>query len=175
MLEPFAKCLATSNDFRLKKEIRQQIFTYFIKQSDEGLDYEASGAENPKQQIRNFNDTGIKKRKHKKKVVQESESEEEEEEEEEEAEEEAEAEQEVQKDEEEDAEIGGSDDGDDAMEVEESNVDWGAKDPRAGGVDVVLPQLKPDYAELADMLFRIASDKAIRSKNRKSLYHLVKW
>lgn len=169
MLEPFAKCLATSNDFRLKKEIRQQVFTYLIKQSDEALDYEASGAENPNQQIRNFNDTGVKKRKHRKKKVEESESEEEE------VEEEAEAEQQVQQDEEEDAEIGGSDDGDDAMEVEESNVDWGAKDPRAGGVDVVLPQLKPDYAELADMLFRIASDKAIRSKNRKSLYHLVKW
>ena len=72
-------------------------------------------------------------------------------------------------------EILASDDEDDAMEVEEANANWGAKDPRAGGVDVVLVQLKPNYAELADMLFRIASDKAVRPKNRKSLYNLVKW
>ena len=166
MLEPFAKCLAHSNDFRLNKDIRQHVFTYLIKQSDEGLDYEASGAENPKKQIRNFNNTGRKRKSNKKVVEEESESEIEEEEETQEAEQEP-----VQPEE----EILASDDEDDAMEVEEANANWGAKDPRAGGVDVVLVQLKPNYAELADMLFRIASDKAVRPKNRKSLYNLVKW
>jgi len=69
MLEPFVKCLTHSNDSRLQKDIKQHVFTYLIKQSDEGLEYEASGAENPKKQIRNFNDSG-RKRKSKKKVDQ---------------------------------------------------------------------------------------------------------
>jgi hypothetical protein len=60
------------------------------------------------------------------------------------------------------------------MEMEESNLDWGAKDPRAGGVDAIIPQIKPDYNQIADMLFQMASEKSVRSKNRKAIYDIVK-
>ncbi|KAK4023702.1 hypothetical protein OUZ56_009101 [Daphnia magna] len=62
----------------------------------------------------------------------------------------------------------------DDMEMEESNFDWGAKDPRAGGVDAIIPQIKPDFNQIADMLFQMASEKSVRAKNRKSIYDIVK-
>jgi hypothetical protein len=64
--------------------------------------------------------------------------------------------------------------GDDDMEMEESNLDWGAKDPRAGGVDAIIPQIKPNYSQIADMLFEMASEKSVRAKNRKAIYDIVR-
>lgn len=78
----------------------------------------------------------------------------------------------------EDAEEPGDDGGESdngEMEEEGGNPDWGAKDPRAGGVDVVLPQLQPSYSDLANMFFQMASEKTVRSKNRKAMYRLVQW
>lgn len=183
MLEPFAKCLATSNDFRLRKEIFEHVFTYLIRQSDEALEYEAEGIE--KQAIVSMSQSynnWKKPRKGKSKTNDQANPDENEDEEsdpepaeiEDEANEieneEVDDENEVEGDEE---NVVG-DDGDDDMEIEESNFDWGAKDPRAGGVDAVIPQMKPNYSHLADFLFKIASDKSVRSKNRKALHDLVK-
>lgn len=176
MLKPFIKCLATSNDHRLRKDVYQFVFTYLIKQSDEALAYEELGLE--KQAIISMSDQNSRKRKSRKgrrrqeaaHTVQKGDDEEETYEKEM-----------VESDD--DGDAGDADDvddelaegdGDDDMEMEESNFDWGAKDPRAGGVDVVLPQLSPDYNKLADMLFEAASGKTIRGKNRKALYDLVK-
>lgn len=165
MLEPFAKCLATSNDYRLKKDVFEHVFTYLIKQSDEALEYEAKGIE--KAAIVSMSDVknNRKKGRHSKKVVEADVEEEEKENQDESVEEQVNEDASDQDD---------DDDGDDNMEMEESNYDWGAKDPRAGGVDSVIPQIRPNYSELADMLFQMASEKTVRSKNRKAMYDLVK-
>ncbi len=170
MMEPFAKCLATSNDYRLKKEVYQHVFTYLIKQSDEALEYEARGLE--KEAIVSMSDAKAKRkkaRKNRKNGTVEVEEEPEKENQDEGNEEKMEEDEEAEADEEE-----ADGDGEDEMEMEESNYDWGAKDPRAGGVDVVLPQITPDYNQLAEMLFQVASDKKVRAKNRKALYDLIK-
>lgn len=167
MFEPFAKCLATSNDYRLKKDVHQNVFTYLIKQSDEALEYEDLDLE--KQAVISMSDAKANRKKAKKskknRVAVEEESNEEKEEE---TNPPAETDDE---DEEEDAEEAV---GEDDMEMEESNFDWGAKDPRAGGVDSIIPQIKPDYNQIADLLFQMASDKSVRAKNRKSIYDIVK-
>lgn len=49
-----------------------------------------------------------------------------------------------------------------------------AKDPRAGNVSVVLPQLKPDFVKLADKLFGYGGKKDLSSKRRTLLYDLTK-
>ena len=162
MMEPFAKCLATSNDYRLKKEVYQHVFTYLIKQSNEALEYEELGLD--KEAIVSMSDAKANRKKARKNKKKEDTVQEEEEEE-------GNGEGDEGKSEDEEADVG---DGEDEMEMEESNFDWGAKDPRAGGVDVVLPQISPDYDQLADMLFQVASDKSVRAKNRKALYDLVK-
>lgn len=61
----------------------------------------------------------------------------------------------------------GEDDDDDEMLVEND-----AKDPRAGKVDVVLPQLQPDYEKLSNDLFTAGSGKTISKKNCDRLYRL---
>lgn len=165
MLEPFAKCLATSNDYRLKKDIYEHVFTYLIKQSDEALEYEEKGIE--KAAIVSMSDAknNRKRGRHSKRVVEADDEEEEKENQDESVEEQV------------NEEVSDQDDGvddDDDMEMAESNFDWGAKDPRAGGVDAVIPQIRPNYGELADMLFQMASEKSVRSKNRKAMYDLVK-
>lgn len=55
------------------------------------------------------------------------------------------------------------------MLVEES-----LKDPRAGNVSVTLPQLKPDFTKLSDLLFKIGSDQKVSSSKRTLLYDLTK-
>lgn len=181
MLEPFAKCLAVSQDFRLKKEIRQHIFTYLIKQSDAGLAYDEE------QEVKALKRKMLarrpeRRRKNKKSRREEVVDDEVEDDEAEEADEQEEQEEEAAEDEEIEAgdedgasDVEGEEHDEDIAEMEEPNLDWGAKDPRAGGVDVVLPQLKPDYNKLADMLFKQASGKEVRSKNRRGMYQLVQW
>lgn len=177
MLEPFAKCLATSNDFRLKKEVFEHVFTYLIRQSDEALEYEDQQIE--KKAIVAMSESYNKRkrgRRGKPKPRNHSESDEAEEtvnEEEQQTVEDNAVDVEAENEEGEDV-TGGNGDGEDEMELEESNFDWGAKDPRAGGVDVVIPQMKPNYRELADYLFKISSEKSVRSKNRKALHDLVR-
>ena len=171
MIEPFAKCLAKSNDYRLKKDIHQFVFTYLIKQSDEALEYEDQGLD--KQAIISMSDAKANRKKAKKAqrnkvVVQEKEDPVEEEKKV--NDENVEENNEGGETEDEEEEVVGDDD----MEMEESNLDWGAKDPRAGGVDAIIPQIKPDYNQIADMLFQMASAKSVRSKNRKAIYDIVK-
>lgn len=165
MLEPFAKCLATSNDQRLKKEITQHVFIYLIKQTDEALEYE-----NNEFEIEKFlPQEKVKSSKRRKAVANANQEAEEAESEKAEAEAEA-----VGED---DEEMGQDDEDDDLdmdADAEEGNFNWGAKDPRAGGVDVVLPQLNPDFAKVAEMLLEVASDQSVRNKNRQPIHRLVK-
>merc|ERR1712136_547234 len=165
LLEPFAKCLATSNDQRLKKEITQHVFIYLIKQTDEALEYE-----NNEFEIEKFlPQEKVKSSKRRKAVANANQEAEEAESEKAEAEAEA-----VGED---DEEMGQDDEDDDLdmdADAEEGNFNWGAKDPRAGGVDVVLPQLNPDFAKVAEMLLEIASDQSVRNKNRQPIHRLVK-
>ncbi|XP_043215038.1 ribosomal RNA processing protein 1 homolog A-like [Amphibalanus amphitrite] len=46
-------------------------------------------------------------------------------------------------------------------------------DPRAGGVDVTLPQLSVDYGRLADSLTAAGAEPSVRQKNRTALYRLA--
>ena len=61
MIEPFAKCLAKSNDYRLKKDIHQFVFSYLIKQSDEGIEYEEKGLD--KQAVISMSDAKANRKK----------------------------------------------------------------------------------------------------------------
>ena len=58
--------------------------------------------------------------------------------------------------------------------LDEELENMGPLDPRAGGVDVVLPQLKVDYSELAEKLVQAGGQKSVRPKNRKIAYSLAK-
>lgn len=65
-------------------------------------------------------------------------------------------------------------DGDDATgEDEVFKVDNGPLDPRAGAVDVVLPQLPLDYSVLAEKLLEAGGSKLIKKRNRNKLYALA--
>ena len=181
MLEPFAKCMAVSQDFRLKKEVRQHVFTYLIRQSDPGIAYEEAQEAKAKQ-IKRAKRLGTVKggKKSSAKRIRKT-TEDEDEEEADEPEELEEEEPAIEEEPVSDDEVDIEPDEDDAMlemddnDDDESHPDWGAKDPRAGGVDVVLPQLEPDWKDVADMLLKTAADKKVRSKNRKGVYHLVQW
>jgi len=60
------------------------------------------------------------------------------------------------------------------QQAEEDGEDDSAVDPRAGGVDVILPQIQVDYQGLAQQLFDLGSGSAVRKANRDLLYKLSK-
>ena len=72
------------------------------------------------------------------------------------------------------------DDDEDYEDIEEDDddvkgiLDDGAKDPRAGKVDVVLPQLQPDFEKLSGALFEAGSGKQVAKLNCERLYRLSK-
>lgn len=49
----------------------------------------------------------------------------------------------------------------------------GELDPRAGAVDVVLPQLQVDYGKLVEKLVEFGGQKEVKLKNRRILYGLA--
>jgi len=59
-------------------------------------------------------------------------------------------------------------------QCEDVIVDDNAEDPRAGLVNVEIPQLQVDYLKIADKLFELGSLKNIRSANRNILYTISK-
>merc|ERR1740129_91091 len=64
---------------------------------------------------------------------------------------------------------------DEEMEEEEELLAQNeVKDPRAGNVSVSLPQLKEDFNQLADHLYKVGSGKGVNSKRRTLLYDLNK-
>lgn len=65
-------------------------------------------------------------------------------------------------------------DGEEQEEEEEDSEDDSAVDPRAGGVDVTLPQIQVDYQGLAQQLFDLGSGSDVRKANRELLYQLSK-
>ena len=138
-----------------------------IKQTDEALEYENNQFEIEKF-LPNVNVKSSKKKSQaKSQEVEEAEKE---------VEDEEEAEQEAGNNDQEDDEEIGEDEEDENMDMDgdENSFNWGAKDPRAGGVDVVLPQLCPDFAKVAEMLLTAASEKSVRNKNRQPIHRLVK-
>ncbi len=48
------------------------------------------------------------------------------------------------------------------------------KDPRAGKIDVTLPQIQLDYARLSDDLLKVGSAKNVQNRRRDCLYKLSK-
>lgn len=62
------------------------------------------------------------------------------------------------------------------MEEEEGadDVTGDVKDPRAGGVDVTIPQLQIDCAALAEALFEAGGEKGVGHAQRAALYRLTK-
>ncbi len=77
-----------------------------------------------------------------------------------------------------DAVSGDDDDDDDYEDINDDDdemlVDEDAKDPRAGKVDVVLPQLQPNYEKLSGALFEAGSGKHVSRQNCDRLYRLSK-
>ncbi|XP_037086051.1 ribosomal RNA processing protein 1 homolog A-like isoform X2 [Pollicipes pollicipes] len=68
------------------------------------------------------------------------------------------------------------DDEEEASEESDSAPDasaGGPLDPRAGGVDVMLPQLDVDYARLADDLVAAGAEPTVRQASRTALYRLA--
>lgn len=66
----------------------------------------------------------------------------------------------------------GDDEGDEMVMHQERST--GPLDPRAGQVDVILPQLNVNYESLVEMLSTAANNPNAKSKNRKSIYALVR-
>ena len=50
----------------------------------------------------------------------------------------------------------------------------GVLDPRAGRVDVALPQLPLDFHQCSDWLFELGAQKSVTQKNRELIYDLAK-
>jgi len=46
-------------------------------------------------------------------------------------------------------------------------------DPRAGAIDVILPQLPIDYNELYEKLVQLGAQKEVKMRNRKLMYQLA--
>lgn len=65
----------------------------------------------------------------------------------------------------------GEEDNDSDLKSDESDEeDHDEKDPRAGGVSVVLPQIRPDFTQLAEDLFEAGSGKDVQIQKRARLY-----
>lgn len=69
--------------------------------------------------------------------------------------------------------IAEGDDNDDDVEMEERTLEDVVLDPRAGSVDVFIPQLKPDFEFIANALQDVGSLKNVSKVNRHLLYKLV--
>ena len=50
----------------------------------------------------------------------------------------------------------------------------GPQDPRAGRIDVVIPQLQVEYSKLSEDLFEMGSGEGVKKANRDILYRLSK-
>jgi hypothetical protein len=58
-------------------------------------------------------------------------------------------------------------------DVNQDEMKEGPLDPRAGAVDVILPQLQVDYKALADKLYEAGGGKLVKKRNRGLLYTLA--
>jgi len=66
------------------------------------------------------------------------------------------------------------DDDDVDMDEEEQDTNGKVEDPRAGRVDVEIPQLKLDYQQMSEKFFELGSDDKTMVANRNILYRLSK-
>jgi len=76
-----------------------------------------------------------------------------------------------------DGEENGSDTNDDGSnsDGEDMNMEEnGPQDPRAGRIDVVIPQLQVEYSKLSEDLFEMGSGEGVKKANRDILYRLSK-
>eukprot|EP00088_Acartia_fossae_P035340 TRINITY_DN363_c0_g2_i11.p1 TRINITY_DN363_c0_g2~~TRINITY_DN363_c0_g2_i11.p1 ORF type:complete len:871 (-),score=354.25 TRINITY_DN363_c0_g2_i11:199-2757(-) len=146
-LGPFYKVIAESRDIRLREHIRERVFNYLLRQSDCGIEWEV---EKDVEELGNVE------------VIDEDALDEG-----------------VEVD---DDGIGSEEEegeGDEGVEAEQeqakSDAQQQAEDPRAGKVDVEIPQLNVDYAKISDKLFELGSSDSIMKSNRKILYRLSKY
>lgn len=58
-------------------------------------------------------------------------------------------------------------------DVNQDEMKEGPLDPRAGAVDVILPQLQIDYKALAEKLSEVGGGKLVKKRNRGLLYTLA--
>ena len=64
---------------------------------------------------------------------------------------------------------------DDGVESEQEEEEMVApEDPRAGGVDAVIPQLSVDYLRLSEKMFELGSEEGVKNISRKALFNLSK-
>ncbi|XP_037776093.1 ribosomal RNA processing protein 1 homolog A-like isoform X2 [Penaeus monodon] len=137
-LKPFIKVLALTKDKRYFERVSERIIRQLMRQSDEGIEYEASDDEDADED----SETGYES------DLAEKENDEEE------------REDEGQMEEEED-------------EPDEDEDEDEVLDPRAGDVDVLLPQLQVDFDSLADAIQSVASVPNVSASNRDKMYKLV--
>merc|ERR1739838_181874 len=149
LLQPFFKVLAISTLETLIKKVSDDVIRYLMRQSDLGIEAEEG-----------------------------EEMESEEEEDDKEGAEEMETEEGEQDDSnelltEENAESENLEEDGTLLENGLTIASTGPLDPRAGGVDVCLPQLKLNWGALADALQALGSIGGVKQKNRENLYKLV--
>lgn len=69
---------------------------------------------------------------------------------------------------------GDEEDGDKKDTVTEEDAEDGAEDPRAGCVDVFIPQMSVEYSKLGEELFKLGSGDKVGHHNREALYRISK-
>ncbi|XP_063585849.1 ribosomal RNA processing protein 1 homolog A-like [Penaeus indicus] len=135
ILKPFLKVLALTKDKRYFERVSERIIRQLMRQSDEGIEYEASDDEDADEDSETGYESDLAEKENDK----------------EQKEDEVQIEEEPEEDEDEDEVL----------------------DPRAGDVDVLLPQLHVDYESLADAIQSVASVPNISASNRDKMYKLV--
>lgn len=138
ILKPFLKVLALTKDKRYFERVSERIIRQLMRQSDEGIEYEASDNEDADDDSETGYESDLAEEENDKEQREDGPQMEEEEEE---------------PDEEDDEDV--------------------ALDPRAGDVDVLLPQLQVDYDSFANAIQSMASVPNISASNRDKMYKLV--
>uniref|UniRef100_A0A2P2I453 Ribosomal RNA processing protein 1 homolog A-like n=1 Tax=Hirondellea gigas TaxID=1518452 RepID=A0A2P2I453_9CRUS len=170
-LRPFIKVMAVCKQQNYLNDVRSNIFEHLLRQSDLGIDNRSDLLDNEF-----FVDEKRKKITIGYKPLDDGEDldnalgdEDLDDEDEWESADDDDEEEELEDESEDNEENDQDDDDADSEEDEEVHLD-----PRAGKVDVVLPQLEVDYGEIGNALYTIMSTSGIRSKNRSKIRQLVK-
>merc|ERR1719234_1085276 len=147
LVQPWVELVANSTDSRLIQHTEERIFNHLLRQSDPGIKYqmEEDGMEEEEEEFSEAN--GAENGS----IVNGHEN----------------------------GHANGHENGDGDEEEEEedeenNDEEEGAKDPRAGRVSVVIPQVAVDYAGIAENLFQLGSKEKMRKSNRDMLYRVSK-
>ncbi|XP_018006724.1 ribosomal RNA processing protein 1 homolog A [Hyalella azteca] len=158
-LRPYIKVLAVSHCQWYVKDVITNVFHHLLRQSDVGVDnksYLLEGETLAKPTDYGFDDRNIPKEGND--ALSENESEDDNDEE---------------VDIETDEGVEMEQDEEDLEEGEEEEEEF-PLDPRAGNVDVLLPQLRVNYEDVSGALFEVANSEGIYKKNHAKLMVLVR-